>query len=109
MITYDEFSNVHIGLGKILAAQPLQGADKLLVLSVDVGEEQPRQIVSGIRPFVADPQALVGQTFPFVLNLAYRTIRGVESQGMILAASTPDGGFAFLKPDPALPPGTRIK
>lgn len=109
MITYDDFAKLKIALGKILSVDVVEGADKLLRLSVDVGEETPRQIVSGIRLFFEDPQTLVGKTFPFLINLEHRTIRGVESQGMILAASTEEGGFALLEPHPPLPPGTKIK
>ncbi len=109
MITYDDFAKLHIALGKILSVEPVEGADKLLRLSVDFAEETPRQIVSGIRTFFEDPQVLVGRTFPFLINLEYRTIRGVESQGMILAASTAEGGFALLEPSADLPPGTKIK
>ena len=109
MITYDDFAKLHIALGKVLAVEVIEGADKLLKCTVDFGEEAPRQIVSGIRPYLDDPQSLVGRTFPYLINLEYRTIRGVESQGMILAASTGDGGFALLEPQPVLPPGTKIK
>ena len=109
MITYEDFAKLQIALGKVLAVEVIEGADKLLKCTVDFGEESPRQIVSGIRPYLSDPQSLVGGTFPYLINLEYRTIRGVESQGMILAASTQEGGFALLRPDPALPPGTRIK
>ncbi len=108
MITYDDFAKLHIVLGKILSVENVEDADKLLRLSVDVGEESPRQIVSGIRLFLEDPQVLVGRTFPFLINLEYRTIRGVESQGMILAASAEDA-FALLEPSVALPPGSKIK
>ena len=76
-------------------------------LSVDVGEEAPRQIVSGIRTFFEDPQELVGKKCPFLVNLEPRVIRGLESQGMILAAER-DGVFALLNPHQDLPPGTRI-
>lgn len=109
MITYDDFAKLHIALGKILSVEVVPQADKLLKLSVDVGEEMPRQIVSGIRTYFDDPQVLVGKTFPFLINLEYRTIKGVESQGMILAASTAEGGFALLNPSADLPPGSKIK
>ncbi len=68
----------------------------------------PRQIVSGIREFFEDPQSLVGKQCPFLVNLEPRIIRGFESQGMILAAST-DAGFALLHPDKELTPGARVK
>jgi len=109
MISYDDFAKLHIALGKVLSVEPVEDADKLLRLMVDVGEEAPRQIVSGIRPYFEDPQTLVGRIFPFLINLEYRTIRGVESQGMILAASTEEGAFALLEPSAPLPPGTKLK
>lgn len=109
MISYDDFVKLEIVLGKVLSVDVVEGADKLLRLSVDVGEEEPRQIVSGIRTFFEDPQTLVGKTFPFLINLEYRTIRGVESQGMILAASSGEGGFALLEPHVVLPPGSKVK
>ncbi len=109
MISYDDFAKLHIALGKVLAVEVVEDADKLLTCTVDFGEESPRQIVSGIRTYLADPQSLVGRTFPYLINLEYRTIRGIESQGMLLAASTEEGGFALLEPSPVLPPGTRIK
>lgn len=109
MISYDDFAKLQIVLGRVLLVEDVPDSDKLLRLMVDVGEEQPRQIVSGIRLFFDDPQILVGKTFPFLINLEYRTIRGVESQGMILAASSDVGGFALLEPHLVLPPGSKIK
>ncbi len=107
IIQYDDFAKLDIALGTILSVELIDGADKLLKLGVDVGEESPRQILSGIREFLADPQALVGRQFPFVVNLAPRTIRGFESQGMILAAQS-DGVLAFLEPSTKLPSGSRV-
>lgn len=109
MISYEDFAKLQIVLGTVLSVDVVEGADKLLRLSVDVGEEVPRQIVSGIRSYFADPHVLVGKTFPFLINLEYRTIRGVESQGMILATSTPSGEFSLLVPETALPAGSKIK
>lgn len=109
MISYDDFAKLEIALGKVVSVEVIPDADKLLKLSVDVGEEVPRCIVSGIRLFFEDPQELVGKTFPFLLNLEPRIIRGVESQGMILAASSKEGGFAVLEPHVVLPPGSKVK
>lgn len=107
-ISYADFAKLDIRLGTIVSAEVVPDADKLLRLLVDVGEESPRQIVSGIREWFPDPGALVGRTCPFLVNLAPRTIRGLESQGMILAAGgEPD--FALLEPHCALPPGTSIR
>lgn len=107
IIQYDDFAKLDIALGTVTAVELIEGADKLLKLTVEVGEEAPRQILSGIREFLADPQSLVGRQFPFVVNLAPRTIRGLESQGMILAALH-DGVFAFLEPSTPLAPGSRV-
>lgn len=108
MISYDDFAKLEITIGRILSVDVVENADKLLRLSVDVGEDSPRQIISGIREYFDDPQSLVGTQCPFLTNLESRTIRGYESQGMILAANA-DDTFALLLPSAALPVGTRIK
>lgn len=108
LISYDDFSKLHAVIGTILSVEIVEGADKLLKLSVNVGEEAPRQIVSGIREFFDDPQALVGKQCPFLINLQPRTIRGLESQGMILAAGD-DEHFALLESERTVPPGTPIR
>lgn len=107
-ITYDDFAKLEIKLGTITAAEIVPEADRLLKLTVDIGEAAPRQIISGIRDYVTDPTTLVGKQCPFLTNLEPRTIRGLESQGMILAAST-DTTFAFLESSELLPPGTLVQ
>ena len=107
-ITYDDFAKIEIKIGTVLTVEIVEDADKLLKLAVDLGEETPRQILSGIRTYLEDPQSLVGKQFPFVANLAPRTIRGLESNGMILAANAGET-FAFLNPSTPLPSGTLIK
>lgn len=107
-ISYDDFAKLEIKIGTITAVEIVKDADKLLKLTVDVGEESPRQIISGIRTFFADVDSLVGLQCPFLTNLEPRTIRGFESQGMILAASTEDT-FSLLNPAVTLPPGTKIR
>ena len=107
-INYEDFAKLHIGIGTILTVEIVEGADKLLKLAVEVGEETPRQSLSGIREYFEDPETLVGKQFPFVLHLAPRVIRGFESQGMILAASHEDS-LALLAPTIVVPPGTKVK
>lgn len=107
-ITYDDFVKVEITIGTILSVEVVPDADKLLRLEVDFAEESPRQILSGIREYFEDPQVLVGRQCPFVTNLAPRTIRGLESNGMILAASASDD-LALLHPSINVPNGTRLK
>lgn len=105
--TIDDFQKIEIRLGTVISAEVVEGADKLYILKVDLGEESPRQILSGIREFV-QPEELVGKQFPFVTNLAPRMLRGLESNGMILAGSD-DSGLALLNPTKILANGTRLR
>ncbi len=115
MITIDDFKKVEIRAGKIVSAEKVPDADKLLRLTVDFGEATPRQIVSGISMYYPDPLALVGKTHVFVTNLEPRTIRGLESNGMILALASDTGSpdtapaFALLEPSVPVPPGTTAR
>jgi methionine--tRNA ligase beta chain len=108
MITYDDFAKLDIRIGEITAVEIVEDADKLLRLTVDFGEESPRQIISGIRTYFENPEWLIGKRCPFLTNLEPRTIRGFESQGMILAASH-EGTLGLLFPHQELPIGTKIK
>jgi len=105
-ISFDEFGKVDLRVAKIVSAEPVPKAKKLLKLVVDLGEEQ-RQVVAGIAEAYA-PETLVGKKVIFVANLKPATIRGVESQGMILAA----GGESILglsAIDKDVPPGTKVR
>jgi len=107
-ITYEDFAKLEIKIGTIISAEVVPEADKLLKLMVDIGETAPRQIISGIREYFASPEELVGMQCPFLTNLAPRTIRGLESQGMILAIGTVDV-FSLLQPQINVPPGSPIR
>jgi methionine--tRNA ligase beta chain len=107
MISYDDFKKVEIKVGEILSAEKIPDTDKLLKLSVNLGEELPRQIVSGISMFFPDPQDLVGKKCFFVANLEPRMIKGFESNGMLFAAGGHEGiPFSLIQADPAIPAGT---
>lgn len=106
-ITIDDFARVDLRIGTIRGAEPHPRADRLLVLTVDVGEAAPRQLVAGIRA-AYDHRFLVGQQVVVVANLKPAVLRGVESQGMLLAASD-DAGLAVLAPGRRFAPGTRVK
>jgi methionyl-tRNA synthetase len=105
-ITFDEFMKVDLRVAKILEAEKVEGADRLLRLQISLGTEE-RQIVAGVAKFYS-PEDLVGRKIVVVANLARATIRGVESQGMLLAASN-DDGLALLRPDTDLPEGSQVR
>ncbi|HWH07030.1 MAG TPA: hypothetical protein VNU47_00680 [Candidatus Paceibacterota bacterium] len=106
MVSIDEFKKIEVRIGTVLSAEPVPDTEKLLRLVVDFGEENPRQIVSGIRAYVEDAQSLVGRQFAFATNLEPRTLRGLESNGMLFAVGEGES-FAFLTPDRPVPPGTK--
>lgn len=108
MISFDDFKKLEIKIGQILTSEKVPDTDKLLKLSVDFGEESPRQIVSGISMYFPDPEALVGKKCAFAANLEPRTIKGLESQGMILAVSG-DDFFSLLETSPSVTPGSTVK
>lgn len=107
-ITFDDFKKMDIRIGEILSAEKVENADKLLKLSVDVNEDEPRQIISGIAEFFPDPSVLVGKKYPFLLNIAPRTIKEYESQGMIIAVDAGDA-ISLLPPERDVPNGSVIR
>ncbi len=118
MISIDDFAKVELRVGKILSAEKVPETDKLLKLSVHFGvttkedgtsTEEIRQIISGISAYFPNPQALVGTKCAFCTNLEPRVIKGLESQGMIMAVSTSEGKFSLLRVGEDIPEGTRVK
>ncbi len=105
-ISIDDLMKVTIQVGTVQTAELVPETDKLLRLTVDFNEATgPRQIVSGIRAYVNEPEDLIGRQLAFVTNLAPRKIKGLESNGMLFAIGH-DDTFAFLSPDRPVPPGT---
>ena len=106
-ITIDDFMKVDLRTAKVLAAEKVPNSKKLVKLSIDVGSEQ-RTLVAGIAE-AYEPEALVGRTIVMVFNLKPAKLMGIESNGMVLAAS-PDGGKPTLVGfDQDVPPGTRVR
>jgi methionyl-tRNA synthetase len=93
----EEFQKIDLRIGKIIVAEKVENSDKLLRLKVDFGNEW-RQIVSGIANYYK-PEELIGKKATFVFNLEPKMIKGIESQGMILAAEDENGNLALLVPD----------
>jgi len=106
MITIEEFGKVELCVATIKAAEPHPNADRLLVLKIDLGTEE-RQLVAGIRAHYA-PEELVGKQIVVVTNLQPTTLRGVESQGMLLAASDGDK-VIVLSPEKPIAPGSKVR
>jgi len=106
-ITIDDFAKVKLKVGRVLEAEPIEGSDKLMKLQIVIGEEK-RQIVAGIRKNY-DPIDLIGRQVIVCVNLKPAKLRGVESQGMLLAATATDGGAILLQPDREAPEGTGVK
>lgn len=109
MINIEDFKKIEIVVGEILSAEKIPDTDKLLKLSVDLGESSLRQIISGISLYFPDCNMLIGKKCMFVANLEPRIIRGYESNGMIMAVSTEDGKFSLLTLDDSIPAGTKAR
>ncbi len=125
MISIDDFKKVEIKVGCILSAEKVLDADKLLKLSVDFGlippkslsedlggtpeERDIRQIISGIAEYFPDPEVIVGKSCPFVVNLEHRLIKGLKSEGMIMAVGSADGFFSLLEAKSDTPPGSSVR
>lgn len=107
-VPIETFAALDIRVGTIQSAEPHPDADKLLVLTVSIGEENPRQVVAGIRPFIENPANLVGQRCCVVANLEKKQLRGVTSDGMLLAAGAADT-FSFIVPAADVPDGTPLR
>lgn len=105
MVSINEFRGIELKVATVKVAEPHPNADKLLVLRVDLGSEE-RQIVAGIRGHYA-PEELVGKQIVVVANLETAKLRGLESQGMLLAASDGDR-IVILTPEKQVSPGARV-
>ena len=107
-ITIDDFAKIDLRIAKIVNAEHVDGAAKLLKLTLDVGEAGQRTVFAGIKS-AYDPAQLIGRLTPMVLNLAPRKMKFGMSEGMVLAASDEDAGIFILSPDAGAKPGMRVK
>jgi methionyl-tRNA synthetase len=107
-ISIDDFTKVNLRIAKIVNAEHVEGAEKLLCLSLDIGEEKPRQVFAGIKS-AYDPATLVGRLTVMVANLAPRKMKFGMSEGMVLAASDERGGPFILSPDAGAEAGMCVK
>jgi len=105
MISLADFQKVELRIGKVQSAKPVEGASKLLQLEVDLGAEQ-RRLVAGIAESYK-PEELIGKSIVVVANLEPKKLRGIESQGMLLAAGAEKP--VLLTVDEDVPPGTPVR
>jgi methionine--tRNA ligase beta chain len=106
MVTFDDFMKLDIRIGTVTAADKVGGADKLIRLELELGGEH-RQVVAGMAPTYT-PEDFIGKQVPILVNLEPRKLRGIESQGMILAVDV-DGKPVLLLPDNEVPPGSVVR
>ena len=106
MITFDDFKKLELKVGRVVEAARVEGSEKLLKLTVDIGAEQ-RQIIAGVG-LVYSPEDMANRDIVIVANLEPRKLIGQLSQGMLLAADS-EGGPVLLMPDREVPPGSAIK
>jgi len=106
-IIYDDFKKVELKIARIIEAEEVAGAEKLLKLRIDLGNSETRQIVAGIKKMY-QAKDLVGKEIAVVVNLEPRMVMGIESNGMLLAASG-EAGPVILTPEREVPPGSGIK
>ena len=108
VITIDDFSKIDLRIARIADAQHVEGADKLLKITLDVGSLGTRQVFAGIKA-AYDPEKLKGRLTVMVANLAPRKMKFGLSEGMVLAASGEGPGLYLLSPDSGAEPGMRVK
>jgi len=107
MINFDHFSAMELRVATVTSAERVEGSDKLLKLQLDLGELGPRQIVAGVGK-AYEPEVLVNTQIIIVANLEPRSLMGLESNGMLLAARDADGVPVLLRPERTVPPGSKI-
>lgn len=105
-IIIEDFKKIDLRIATILNAEHIEGSDKLLRLQIDLGFEQ-RQICAGIAQHY-QPEEIIGKQIIIMTNLKPRVLRGIESNGMLLAGTDPDGTISLLTPDKNLTPGSKI-
>jgi methionyl-tRNA synthetase len=107
-ISIDDFTKVELRIARIANAEHVEGAEKLLKLTLDIGEAKTRQVFAGIKS-AYDPETLKGRLTVMVANLAPRKMKFGLSEGMVLAASDERGGPFILSPDSGAEAGMRVK
>jgi methionyl-tRNA synthetase len=105
MVSFEQFKEMDVRIGKVLEVESIEGADKLYLVTVDIGDET-RKIVAGIKTWYIR-EDLLGKNVVVLVNLEPKVIRGVESKGMLLATLS-DNNLSILTTDREVPPGSKV-
>jgi methionyl-tRNA synthetase len=114
-VSYEEFKKMDMRIGRIMEIEPVPETDKLLRCQIDFnevdeeGNKKLRQIISGLREYYPDYEKLIGKQVLYVVNLEPRTIKGVESNGMLMAVDGVDGKPVFLTPEVEVNNGSKVR
>jgi methionine--tRNA ligase beta chain len=108
MVSFEEFRRVELKVAKIVTVEDIPGKDKLYKLSIDIGEEKPRTIVAGLKPFYSKAQ-MEGKQIVVVANLDPKPLAGILSEGMLLAVKNKAGEYSLLTVESETEPGTRVE
>jgi methionyl-tRNA synthetase len=106
MINFDDFKKVDLRVGRVVQAEKVEKSDKLLKLIIDIGEEEERQVLSGIAQSY-NPEDLISKNVILVANIEPRSIMGFESRGMVLAVGT-ENGIVLISPEEETDPGLQV-
>ncbi len=107
-MTIEDFQKLEIKVGKVKSVERVENTDKLLKFIFDIGNGEERQILAGVAEFYTDLDSLIGKEMPLLLNLKPRKLRGLESQGMMLAIDA-NGSIALLHPNLEVEPGSTVR
>src|SRR5699024_2848893 len=107
-IKFDDFEKLDLRVAEVIDCKKVKGADKLLQLRLAAGDDQDRQILSGIAEFYPDPASLSGKKVVIVANLKPRKLRGLISQGMVLSAEDDKGNLKVVEAPKGMPNGAGI-
>lgn len=106
-IHLEDFQKIDLRIGEVVSAERVEGTRALMVLRVNLGEEE-RTLVAGLAPYYA-PEEIVGKRVVVVANLEPAVIRGIKSQGMLLAADDGQGNVSLVTVDRDIAPGSRVR
>ncbi len=106
-ITIDDFKKIEIRIGKVISAEKVKDTDKLIRLEIDFGTEK-RQVLTGMAEFFK-PEYFIGKEIPVLINLEPKKIKGLQSQGMILAVDGKNGKPVLLHPEKEVPAGNLLR